>query len=313
MNKLPGLVIDDKWILSKRGSKNLVDPLKPYAFLVEKERTASGKIEDIAVIFLTNPECPFHCLMCDLWKNTTDAPVPEGSIPAQIEYALERLPRVNHIKLYNSGSFFDTRAIPAQDIKRIASIISGFETVIVESHPSFIGESCIAFKKMLKGRLEVAIGLEIADQELLTSLNKKMSLQKFTGSVSFLRENDIASRAFVLLRPPFLTENEGVSMAEKTIDFAFDSGVECCTIIPVRAGNGAMEELMNFNQFTPPSIQSLEKVLEYGIRQNRGRVFADTWDLHLFSKCDNCLDSRISRITEMNLSQEIMPEINLQL
>jgi asparagine synthetase B (glutamine-hydrolysing) len=39
--------------------------------LVEKESTVSGQVEDRAAIFLTNRECSFHCLMCDLWKNTT--------------------------------------------------------------------------------------------------------------------------------------------------------------------------------------------------------------------------------------------------
>ena len=34
------------WIVSKRGIKNSVDPRKPYAWLVEKERTVSGDIED---------------------------------------------------------------------------------------------------------------------------------------------------------------------------------------------------------------------------------------------------------------------------
>ena len=68
-----------------RGSKNIVDPHIPYGWLVEKEYTKNGKIEDTGIIFLTNRECPFHCLMCDLWKNTTDYTVETGSIPQQIE------------------------------------------------------------------------------------------------------------------------------------------------------------------------------------------------------------------------------------
>ena len=51
------LIISDRWIVSKRGSKNVVDPRRPYAWLVEKERTTTGKIEDTAIIFLTNREC----------------------------------------------------------------------------------------------------------------------------------------------------------------------------------------------------------------------------------------------------------------
>ena len=89
MSKIPDIKTDDRWIISNRGTKNPVDPFKPYGWLVEKERTASGTIEDTGIIFLTNRECAFHCLMCDLWKNTTDNTVPVGAIPAQIEFALE--------------------------------------------------------------------------------------------------------------------------------------------------------------------------------------------------------------------------------
>ena len=289
MNENSNPVFDDRWILANRGQKNCVDPQKPYAWLIEKERTISGKIEDIAIIFLTNRECSFHCLMCDLWKNTTDESVPLGSIPNQIEWALNQLPPVKHLKLYNSGSFFDERAIPKEDYQKIASLISSLETVIVECHPKLINEKCLAFRDMLKPELQIALGLETVHTETLSKLNKQMTLDDFSKAVSFLNKHSIKSRAFILLRPPFQSEEEGVFWAEKSIDFAFSSGIECCTIIPVRAGNGALDLLQEQGNFAPPEIQSLETVLEYGIGLNKGRVFADTWDLGLFSNCDNCL------------------------
>ncbi|MBS1232019.1 MAG: Radical superfamily protein, partial [Bacteroidetes bacterium] len=172
MNEDPGLNIDDRWILSKRGEKNAVNPRKPYAWLVEKERTASGIIEDTAIIFLTNRECPFHCLMCDLWKNTTDVSVPAGAVPEQIEWALKQLPEARNLKLYNSGSFFDERAIPEEDYTSIASLVKNFETVIVESHPRLINEKCLIFRDMLKPDLQIALGLETVHTEVLRKLNK---------------------------------------------------------------------------------------------------------------------------------------------
>lgn len=296
----------DKWILSNRGKKNQVDPFKPYAWLVEKERQISGEIEDTAIIFLTNMECPFHCLMCDLWKNTTDRPVPVGAIPAQIEWALAQMPQVKHLKLYNSGSFFDDRAIPVADYPKIASLLNGFETVIVESHPKFIDDSCLQFRDMIRAELQIAIGLETVHPEILRKLNKHVTIDDFRNSVQFLNQNGIRSRAFVLLRPPYLTESEGIVWAKKSIDFAFSVGVECCIIIPVRAGNGAMDELLKSGDFSLPKIESLETVLEYGISLKAGRVFADTWDLELFSTCPDCLEQRISGINAMNLNQEIV-------
>jgi radical SAM enzyme (TIGR01210 family) len=309
MNDNYDLTINDKWIVSNRGKKNIVNPRKPYAWLVEKEHTLSEKIENTAIIFLTNRECPFHCLMCDLWKNTTKKSVPIGSIPDQIEWALTQMPKAKHLKLYNNGNFFDERAIPETDYKRIADLVSNFETVIVESHPKLINEKCLRFKDMLKPELQVAVGLETVHPEVLRKLNKQMTLEDFKNSINYLSQNRIRSRAFILLRPPFLKESEGIFWAKRSIDFAFKIGVECCAIIPVRAGNGAMDLLMEKGDFSLPDIHSLELVLEYGIGLNAGRVFADIWDLYLFSNCEKCIKHRINRLTTMNLNQRIVNRV----
>lgn len=300
--------ITNKWILSQRVAKNEVDSQKPYAFLVEKERMVDGKIEDVAIIFLTNKECPFCCLMCDLWKNTTDEMVSVGAISKQIEYALERLPSTKHIKLYNSGNFFDKKAIPSKDHDAIISLLHGYETVLVENHPKLMDREVIDFRDKLKANLQLAIGLETVHPEVLPKLNKKMTLKDFSNSVSFLNNNDILSRAFILLRPPFLDEDEGIIWANRSIDFAFDSGVECCVVIPTRSGNGALNALEKQGYFHSPKIKSLEEVLEYGISLNRGRVFADLWDLAQFSDCEDCIGARKNRMDQMNLRQQVLPK-----
>ena len=297
--------LSSDWILSHRGRKNELNPHRPYAWLVEKELSSSGRLEDTGIIFLTNKECSFKCLMCDLWKNTTESTSP-GAIPEQIEWALSRMPSsMKHLKLYNSGSFFDERAIPVADHSRISELSRGFETVIVESHPNLVGQRCLDFRDSLSGELEVALGLEIAHPDILERLNKQMTLEDFRRAAEFLGDNGIRFRAFILLTPPFLTEEQGVYWAKRSLDFAFDCGADCCTIIPVRGGNGAMEELMRRGDFAIPSLSSLEEVTAYGISLGKGRVFADLWDLALFSKCEACFQSRRERLNQMNLKQSI--------
>ena len=58
--------------------------------------------------------------MCDLWRNTLDETVPPGAIATQIRSALEQLPPVRQVKLYNAGSFFDPAAIPPAEDAGIA-------------------------------------------------------------------------------------------------------------------------------------------------------------------------------------------------
>jgi radical SAM enzyme (TIGR01210 family) len=299
----------DAQVLAARGSKNPVDPRRPYAFLVEPECAASGQVEDVATLFLTNRACPFHCLMCDLWRNTTDKRVPAGSIPEQIDYALARLPAARHIKLYNSGNFFDHQAIPPEDHPAIAERVRGFDTVIVENHPRLCGDDVLRFRDQLDGQLEVALGLETVHEEVLVRLNKRMTLADYERAVTFLRRAEIQVRTFILLRPPFLTESEGAEWAIRSLQFAFDLGVQCCAVIPTRPGNGMLEQLMQAGWFASPGMESMEYVLEEGLRMQRGRVFMDLWDCERFYPCEQCGPLRRARLHEMNLTQRVLPRV----
>ena len=299
----------DREILLSRGEKNSVDPRRPYAYLNELEITSSGQVENVSTIFLTNRECPFRCLMCDLWKNTTDTSVEPGDIPEQIGFALGRLPRAQQVKLYNSGNFFDHKAIPKADYPVIAKLVASFNRVIVENHPRLCTDDCISFRDLLPGKLEVAMGLETVHPEVLRRLNKRMTLDDFERATTFLLENDIDVRAFILLRPPFMGENEGIEWAIKSIAFAFSIGVHCCAIIPTRSGNGAIDLLEKEGDFEMPAFSSIEYVLEAGLAMQKGRVLMDLWDMGKFYNCKTCGPSRRDRLHQMNLTQRLLPAI----
>ena len=310
--KLPLQDFSDSQILSARPSRNALNPDRPYEFLVESECGADGLVEDVATIFLTNRECPFRCLMCDLWKNTTVESAPVGTIPRQIDYALERLPPAQHVKLSNSGNFFDAKAIPKADWPGIVERVRSFKSVIVENHPKLCGEGCFEFRDMLAQHgveLEVALGLETVHPEVLPRLNKQMTLGDFSRAARLLVSAGIRLRTFILLRPPFLSEDEGVEWALRSIEFAFAEGVSCCSIVPTRTGNGIMEQLKVDGLFAPPQLASMETVQEQGLQSGSGRVFMDTWDAQQFAECSKCAEQRIQRIAGMNLSQQIMPRI----
>ena len=80
-------------------------------------------------------------------------------------------------------------------------------------------------------------------------------------------------------------------------------------MIPTRAGNGIMDQLVRDGRFAPPEGHSLEYVLERGLSKNRGRVFLDLWDAEGFFECEHCRAARISRLNAMNLRQTILPAV----
>lgn len=257
--------------------------------------------------------------MCDLWQYTTADRVPSGAIPAQIEFAFSQLnspglSKATQIKLYNSGNFFDAQAIPPEDWERIAELVRGFKTVIVENHPRLCGEKCAEFQALLGTELEIALGLETIHPEVLPRLNKGMTVDDFSQAVEFLLARKIRTRAFILLRPPYLSEETGREWALKSIEYAFSCGVDCCSVIPTRGGNGIMEHLAREGTFAPPRLSSLEWILEQGLNlaavRGRGeRVFVDLWDLERFRECADCFEGRRERLAEMNRRQQVAPGI----
>src|SRR5208337_4826697 len=104
--------------------------------------------------------------------------------------------------------------------------------------------------------LQVAMGLETIHPEVLPRLNKRMTLADFDRATRFLGQHGIDVRAFLLLRPPFLSEQEGITWAKRSIEYAFDRGVECCVVIPTRAGNGAMDRLQEQGLFCLPRLEA---------------------------------------------------------
>jgi archaeosine synthase beta-subunit len=298
-----------RWILERREARNAVQSDRPYAHLIEQERLGSGAIADVATIFLTNRECPWKCVMCDLWQNTTTSPGAPGNIPEQIRFGLDQLPPASVLKLYNSGSFFDPGAIPRRDWKQIAALSERFDHLIVECHPRLIDRRILEFKALLSCSLEIAMGLETAHPSALEGLNKRFTLQEFERATAFLKQNDIQVRVFLLVHPPFIPKGEQLEWLTRSIRFPFDSGSDIVSLIPLRAGNGAIEELIGHGMAEEPTLRDLEAAQEFGVGFGRGRVFADTWNLARFSRCESCLSARRERIHRVNLAQEVEPPV----
>ena len=307
---MKSLLLHDDFVVQHRASKPPLDPSRAYASIWEEERDARGNLAPTAVVFLTNKECPFRCVMCDLWVNTLDSTVPRGAIATQIRAALADLPAAHHIKLYNAGSFFDPAAIPPDDDGEIAEVVSGFDRVVVEAHPAFLSgayrERCLRFRDAIPGQLEVAIGLETSHPEVLARLNKKMTLETFSHAAGFLREHDIALRVFILLSPPFMPRGKEVEWACRSLDVAAECGASVSAVIPTRGGNGAIEAIGD--SFTPPRLPALEAAVEYGLSLGGMRVFADLWNIERFFDC-GCSPDRAARLVAVNREQRVPPRV----
>ncbi len=312
----------DRWVLARRPARTPPDLTRPVAAFIERERDEQGRVVTGLTVLLASRECPWRCVMCDLWQQTVPGAVPPGMIPRQVEAALAVAgpeARQGPLKLYNSGSFFDPRALPPADYPAVAARAVGFERVVVECHPALIGRRVVAFRDQLQvaaavagvpaPRLEVAMGLETAHPEVLERLHKRVTLDHFQKAAEFLRREAVALRVFILVQPPFQPPAEAVSWAVRSVDLAVECGAAVAVLIPTRPGNGALEALAAAGQFTPPRLATLEAAFEQGLRPGRARVFADLWNLERFADCPACFAARRARLERINHEQTCPPRV----
>ncbi len=304
----------DRFIRDRRGPRAALDPFRHQGWVIDAEPVPDGAPVDVATIFLTGRECPWTCAMCDLWQHTTTDDTLPGAIPAQVAQAIGELRAQPafppHVKLYNAGSFFDPRAVPVGDYAAIAARLSAFSHVIVESHPSLVGPRVDGWQDLLSPTtLEVAMGLETVHPGALEQLNKRMTLASFQRAAAALGDRGVSLRVFLLVHPPFIAASEQDDWLARSVDAAFDCGASVVSLIPTRAGNGALDALAANGAFQEPKLDDLERGFSQALRNARGRVFADLWDLRRFARCPHCADARRARLAHMNLTQQPAPPV----
>ena len=278
----------DRFVIDLRGPRSAHDPWRFQNLSIDDEPDERGGRSRVGTVFLTGRECPWRCAMCDLWRYTTRDDTPPGAIPAQIEAArrawASRGESPQKIKLYNASNFFDPRAVPESDYPAIGALVRDVEQVIVESHPALIGDRVDRFLHALDGpRLEVAMGLETVHPAALEALNKRMTLADFERAADALRHRNVSLRVFLLISPPFIPASDQDEWLLRSVAFAETCGASVISLIPARAGNGAMEALTAQKLFRPPTPEDVDRSLKLVLARTSNlqpptpRIFLDPW------------------------------------
>lgn len=171
------------------------------------------------------------------------------------------------LNLYNNGSFLNDNEIAhaarIEILKRIGKE-KDLKMVVLETRPEFVTERNIKeIKELLPGKhVEIAIGLEIKDDLYRTvCINKGFTLKQYEEAVEIILR-ELYLRTYVLLKPPFLTEQESIDFAVEVIEYAFSRGsstvsLEACTIQAFTL----VDYLYKLGLYTPPWLWSIIEVV----------------------------------------------------
>jgi radical SAM enzyme (TIGR01210 family) len=173
------------------------------------------------------------------------------------------------VKLYTSGSFLDPGEVPVPARAAILDMLandSRVREVVLESRPEYVSQDVVVeLRKSLRDtEIELGIGLE-SSNDLIRSIciNKGFSREDFSHAVEIARSQDIGVRAYVLLKPPFLTERDALLDATQTIQDAAAMGVTTISLNPVNVQRYTLvERLWSRGEYRPPWLWTVLEVLK---------------------------------------------------
>jgi radical SAM enzyme (TIGR01210 family) len=170
--------------------------------------------------------------------------------------------------LYNSGSFLNDEEVHPDARRRIFRLIAGVPEIrhlIIESRPEFVSEASLAeITELLPNKtVEVGVGLECYDDAVRSvCLNKGFNRSEFLEASRLIGKSPVKLLAYVLLKPPFLTESEAIEEAVRAIRFAFQHGADVVSLEPVSVQDFSLVHyLYEAEQYRPPWIWSVFEVI----------------------------------------------------
>jgi len=280
-------------------ARRRADPLEPVSVWSEKDMV-DGNVVDALVVILRSRGCYWSrqsgCLMCGYNNDCLDS-VTASDLAAQFGKAMEKHAGQNYIKIYTSGSFLDPREVEPEARDRILEMAgAGGRKVLVESRPEFVSRGNIGTAQGLVGKLEIAIGLETADDALRArSVNKGFTFADFERACGVARDAGADIRTYLLLKPPFISEGRAIA---DIVESARRAGPmsQIISVNPINVQRGTrVEEMWKKGLYRPPWIWSLAEALTRAGEVTDARIVSapsgggSRRGTHNCGKCDDAL------------------------
>lgn len=288
---------------------------------VEPEAIGSERVSAFVLILKTRG-CYWAdakgCSMCGYAKDTLGRSATPDELAEQLDRALARYRDEPYVKIYTSGSFLDDREVDAESRRRLVRSFSGrARRLLFETLPEFATADALApLRDEFAGEIEVALGLESTDPIVLARfVHKNAPPSEYLDAGDRVRGLGLRAKAYLLLKPPYLSESEAVRDVVRSITEAAPR-FDAMSINPVHIQNGTVVEwLYRRGRYRPPWLWSLVAALREGAEhRSAARLVSFPTAGGLARGPHNCgaCDARVlAAIEEASLSQEFGPLADL--
>ncbi|WP_435119011.1 archaeosine biosynthesis radical SAM protein RaSEA [Halolamina sp. C58] len=249
------------------------DPREPTRVWIDEDNTPDGVYQSLTIILNTGG-CRWAraggCTMCGYVAESVEGgSVSHDALMEQIQYCLDHEAEEADgesglIKIYTSGSFLDEREVPAETRRAIAETFADRDRIVVESLPDFVDREKVREFTEQGLETDVAVGLETAtDRVRHDCVNKYFDFADFEDACAEARAGDAGVKAYLLMKPPFLSEKEALEDMKSSVRRC--GAVEGCHTVSMNPCNvqryTMVDELFYEGGYRPPWLWSVAEVL----------------------------------------------------
>lgn len=204
-----------------------------------------------------------RCTMCGYASEGALASAED--LVAQFENAMQRSsPEVTVVKIYTSGSFLDAQEMPvlARDIilQRLEAL--GISKLVIETRPQYVTRESVE-KCLSHLPTEFAMGLETSNDLIREHVIRKgFTFQDFVDAAEAVHRQGGRVKAYLLLKPPLLTEGQAMRDAISSAREAQKHADVLSLNLTNVQRNTQVERMWERGEFRPPWLWSALEVLK---------------------------------------------------
>ncbi|MBU0497218.1 MAG: archaeosine biosynthesis radical SAM protein RaSEA [Candidatus Thermoplasmatota archaeon] len=240
-------------------------------------------IVDAFVIILRTTGCSWShtdgCSMCGYFTDSAPDSLTTKDIETQVHQAMQRYHGEPVLKIFTSGSFFDTKEISRSLQQKILSLCATqAKKIVFESRPEYITKASIDLLTpfLKKTEIEVGIGLETANDLIREhAINKGFSYDDYLTAATSLQNNNIGVKTYVFVKPLFLTEKDAINDALNTVETVKNIS----TTISFNPANIQRHTVMEYfwrrQYYRPPWLWSILEILSESKQKTTTRLQCD--------------------------------------
>ncbi|ENN96647.1 radical SAM domain-containing protein [Methanocaldococcus villosus KIN24-T80] len=287
--------------------------MKPIAVWLKDEIYHDFSIGKCLVIILKTIGCSYNrCIFCS-YKEDASKDIKEEEIIGQFDHALKKynLEELDSfsVKIFTSGSFLDDREVSKRVRRYIYERLSQYKNLkefSIESRAEYITEDKLdEMRKYLSCHIDIGLGIETFNEELRELLNKGLKCEDIVKAIRIAKKYDVGIKAYLLIKPPFLTERDAIKDAISSAKKAFELGCSRISFCPITIHkNTVLEYLWKKGQYRPPFLWSVLEIIR-SVKEHYPKkiIVCDTTAFGLKRGAHNIIGCGCNKIIKENIEK----------